>query len=98
MGDHLTRFFFCFCRGWRKTHSEINNGGNLTVRTFLDNVSFEMRKRLFHNTINFRKYSVNGNLNTVTEHTMRKTVPGGKVVVLVVLKRHLQLTICPTIL
>ena len=79
--DHLTRFFFVSAEGGGKTHSEINNGGNLTVGNLLDNVSFEMRKS-YSITYKLQEYGVNGNLNTVTEHTIEgKTVPGGKVVV-----------------
>ena len=79
--DHLTRFFFVSAEGGGKTHSEINNGGNLTVGNLLDNVSFEMRKS-YSITYKLQEYDANGNLNTVTEHTIEgKTVPGGKVVV-----------------
>ena len=79
--DHLTRFFFVSVEGGGKTQSAIRNGGDLTVGNLLDNVSFEMRKH-YSITYKLQEYDANGNLNTVTEHTIEgKTVPGGKVVV-----------------
>ena len=79
--DHLTRFFFVSVEGGGKTQSAIRNGGDLTVGNLLDNVSFEMRKN-YSITYKLQEYDANGNLNTVTEHTIEgKTVPGGKVVV-----------------
>ena len=79
--DHLTRFFFVSAEGGGKTHSEINNGGNLTVGNLLDNVSFEMRKS-YSITYKLQEYDGNGTLSTKTTHTINgKTVPGGKVVV-----------------
>lgn len=79
--DHLTRFFFVSAEGGGKTHDEINNGGDLTVGNLLDNVSFEMRKD-YSITYKLQEYEADGNLKTVTEHTIKgKTVPGGKVVV-----------------
>ena len=79
--DHLTRFFFVSVEGGGKTQSAIRNGGDLAVGNLLDNVSFEMRKN-YSITYKLQEYDANGNLNTVTEHTIEgKTVPGGKVVV-----------------